>query len=166
MVAARRGTAWDDLLVNQTLTSAVQDIRELMQLVADPEKRGCTLIRTIIDLTFHPVSPGQVSGQQAVDLGIGLVSADARVAGAVPDSDVSGDFPVSGWIYRNRVRVVDETIATGIVDYSGGRIEVDIRGQRKLDRSDVVLISLNTPIQGTAFNVNMLGIIRMLYKLP
>ena len=76
-----------------------------MTELIDPEKRGYTLIRTIIDLWFAPSGPAGIYGFMACDVGIGLVSADARVADALPDPGASGDYPVTGWIWRSRVVV-------------------------------------------------------------
>ena len=137
---------------------------ELLKAVSDPEKRGCTLVRTIIKLAFRETPPGVASGSQIIDVGIGLVSVDARVAGALPDPAAAGDFPVTGWIYRSRVLVPAEALGTGYVQPV--IIQEDLRSQRKLDRADPVLIVDSTTDEGAELTVRIVGIIRMLYKLP
>ena len=161
----RRGTAWDDKLVNFSVAngSATSAI-ELVTNVADNEKRGCTLVRLLLDLYLWPATPGNVSGRQNYDLGVALISDDARLASAFPDPDDAADYPVSGWLWRTRVLVIDETLATGPIP--PGRVKEDIRAQRKLDRSSVMLINNNTLVEGNPFTVQVTGIIRVLYKLP
>ena len=79
--APRRGTAWDDKLVNFSLANGAGTAAiELVTNVSDTEKRGCTLVRLLLDLSFWANPPGTVSGVQLFDTGIGLVSDDARLA--------------------------------------------------------------------------------------
>ena len=160
----KRKTAWTDHLFNFSLGSSSSTDQELMTELIDPEKRGCTLIRTIIDLWFAPSGPGAAYGFMASDVGIGLVSPDARVGDAMPDPAASGDYPVSGWVWRSRVVVQG---------YAGSeeaavptRVTLDLKSSRKLDRSDPVFIQDNQTAIGTGFVTQTMGIIRLLYKLP
>ena len=164
--AARRNTAWDDSILNVDYVSggATQGNR-IMEDVADPEKRGCTVVRILISLSMYAAGdPGAVSGVQRTSLGICTMSDDAFDAAAFPDPNVNADFPVSGWMYRNTFAVRDETLATGIVPFV--MIEKDLRVQRKMDRAALVLLGVSEGIQGSGFNVKIVGMIRVLYKLP
>ena len=110
--AARRRTAWDDQIVDFDIASGGQALFLLMENVADPEKRGCTLIRTIMGVDVNCAVPGQVSGQQKVSIGIMLVSDDAFVAGAaaMPNPATESEFPVGGWLLREQHLLVSETL--------------------------------------------------------
>ena len=160
----RRITAWDDEIHEFSLTNSSQTAINLMTNVADPEKRGCTLVRLIIDVVLFPATPGNASGRQIVSLGIGVVSDDAFAAGTLPDPEEESDYPVGGWVYRARKSVFDETLATGLV--RPVLIEKDLRAMRKLDRSTLALIVHNGAVEGTAFTIGMSGLTRSLYKLP
>ena len=160
----RRLTAWDDTMFNNSLADENQDIQELMTDVSDDQKRGCTLIRSLVHMQYMAGIPGAVSGISLVTFGIALVSDDAFAASIVPDTEQQADFPVLGWIFRDRVTVFDETLATGPIPPADVRL--DLRSQRKLDRSSLVWIAIAQGRDGTAFNIQQTGIVRCLYKLP
>ena len=163
---ARRGTAWDDQLPNFSVADGAFGSFLLMSDVADPEKRGCTLVRMILDFDIFPATPGAVSGRQNFALGIGVVSDDAFTAGAsgMPNPEVGSDYPVTGWLWRKRVAVFDETLASGVV--TPVHVDRDLRAMRKLDRSSLVLMTFNGTAEGSPFAVTVMGTIRTLYKLP
>jgi len=163
--AQRRNTAWDDTRIASDVANGSTANVEIASDVGDAEKRGCTLIRTILSLWIHASTPGAVSGSQIVFLGMQLASDDAFTGGALPDVEVGADFPMAGWIWRESVFITDETLA------AGGSIQPialwrDIRSQRKLDRSTVMLSIHSAPTEGTAFNIRVVGLMRLLYKLP
>ena len=162
----RRGTAWDDNRFNFGLGSGTFANIALVDDVADPEKRGCTLVRTIIDLQVFASDPGVASGRQLVDFGIGLVSDDAFTAGAtgMPNPEVESDYPVGGWLWRKTFAVFDETLATGHVPPV--EIKADLRAMRKMDRSTVAFMLSNGVGEGTPFAIQIVGLMRILYKLP
>ena len=137
-----------------------------MQNVADPEKRGCTLVRLIMDFVMFASPPGAVSGRQVVSMGIAVVSDDAFSSGAtgMPNPEVSTDYPVGGWLWRKVVPVFDETLATGHVPPV--EVRQDLRAMRKLDRSTLAFLAFNDAGEGSPFTVQWIGIIRSLYKLP
>ena len=164
VVAPRRLTAWDDRMLNQTLADNSQDVQALMVNIADPEKRGCTLIRTLVHMQYLATNPGTVSGVNLVHFGMALVSDDAFAASIVPDTETGDDFPVMGWVFRDQISVVDETLATGPIPPVDVRL--DLRSARKLDRSTLVWIAKSVSREGTVFAVQQTGIVRCLYKLP
>ena len=159
----RRLTAWDDEVIATDTPAGSSDTQLLCQNVADPEKRGCTLIRIIIRLSVFATVPGVVSGNVRMNYGIGLSSDDAFAANALPEAGVADDFPVAGWLWRDAFVVRDETLASGIVDHQ--RIALDLRAMRKLDRSSIWLRVEAAALEGTSFNVFTSGLIRCLYKL-
>ena len=157
-------TAWDDQLLSSfTLTSGVTATSILTENVADPEKRGCTIQRVIVGLDFSPNLPNAVNGASTISMGIGLTSDDAFAAAALPDPEVDADFPVSGWLYRNRVLITD-TVTGG--NWRSIRVDQDLRVARKMDRSTVFMSFRAEQMSGAAFNVHVSGLIRVLYKLP
>ena len=135
-----------------------------LQNTTDTEKRGCTLIRTIMSMTLMPNSPGVVSGVTRVRMGIQMVSDDAFAANSMADPENAADYPVQGWLWRGHELVVDETLATGVVPFVA--VKIDLRAQRKCDRSQAVLSVNNETLEGTAFTLRFVGMIRALYKLP
>ena len=50
---------------------------ELLDNVSDAEKRGCTVIRTLVHLWLTPVAGTIVNGSQRLNAGIQLSSDDA-----------------------------------------------------------------------------------------
>ena len=165
MSAPRRTTAWDDEFVSLSLANATAGNQLLVQNVADPEKRGCTLVRMIVGIDVMVNQPGTVSGKQLITVGIGLVSDDAFSAGVFPENNVADDFPVGGWIYRAQRIIWDETLGSG-VGVDKVRFEADLRAQRKLARSSVFLQVHNGAHEGSTFSVFATGLVRALYKLP
>ena len=159
----RRRTAWDDEWITETIASGGVGTSLLVQNVADPEKRGCTLVRLIVDMVFTPVTPLQSSGVQWIQFGIGLTSDDAFTAAATPEPEAEADFPVQGWILRSHSVLVSETSpGPGMVE----RRFYDLRVSRKLERSSVFVSVTNTAIEGSALAVRHNGLFRALYKLP
>ena len=160
----RRLTAWDDTFVDFQSLDNTRNEQLLVGNVADPEKRGCTLIRLILGLHVVAAAPGAASGMTVVSVGIQLSSDDAFTASAVADADQTADFPVSGWMYRDNFVLQDHTSATGpphIVE-----VRKDLRAARKMDRSTVSVQMHNNSFQGAAFTVRIIGLVRALYKLP
>ena len=131
--------------------------------VSDTEKRGCTIARTIMHLWFWPSSPGGANGIMLVDLGLSVVSDDALTAAAVPEADTSGDFPLTGWLYRDEIAIIDSIDSN---DNSPVELFKDLRTQRKMDRAALVLHVEGNSGTGTAFNVQVRGLVRTLYRLP
>ena len=160
----RRLTAWDDTFFDLVVASGATSSVALVNNVADPEKRGCTLVRMILDFEFIASAPGVFSGVQRVSAGIMVVSDDAFVGNVMPNPEDASDYPVGGWLWRTQKQVRDETNATGPVPRIG--MEKDLRAMRKLDRAQLVLTVHNESVEGSSFTVGFVGLIRCLYKLP
>ena len=162
--AQRRGTAWDDrLFTGELLTPTLTISRELALNVSDTEKRGLTVQRVIVHLFWNAASTG-TDGVQMLTVGLATVSDDAHAAAAYPDADEDADFPVSGWMWRDRFALVSATIGGNL--RSMLEIKQDLRVARKLDRSSLVLLLKTNAVSGTTFITEITGIVRVLYKLP
>ncbi len=152
--------------MSQSLANNARLDQDLLVNVADADKRGMTVIRTLIHLFFQSQIVTTVNGSQSLFMGIQLASEDAFAAMAVPDPNNATEYPIGGWLYRDRVIVTQS--AAGVFLAIGGTVELrhDLRSQRKLDRSEMIFSVENNAFGGTAFPVDVGGIIRVLYKLP
>ena len=163
---ARRKTAWSDTLIDTDI-SGLRATQELMGtgLADTQEKRGYTLIRTLINLVLFLTIPYGATGELRLHLGIVLVSNDARDAAAYPDPGDPVDSPVQGWVWRDHGFVAD--VAAGpSVAFVPDRIRGDIHSARKLDRASLVLVIDQVAVRGTQFDATIMGLIRNLYKMP
>ena len=157
----RRRTAWDDQIVTLPVTTGAATSVLLVEDAADPELRGCTMIRTIIGVDLFPDVQGAVTGVQRLTMGIGVASDDAFAAGSLPEPDDQTDYPQGGWVYRASFNVADRVgESLPLV-----RVDQDLRAARKIDRSSVYLRIQNTAVQGSTFTIQLSGLIRVLYKL-
>ena len=121
----------------------------LVEDVADPEKRGCTLVRMILGFDLLPAVPLVVSGVMRATVGIGLASDDAFAAAALPEVDDQTDYPQGGWLFRGSWTVRDEAaISVPFV-----RVDRDVRAMRKIDRSSVYIRIATSLVEGSAFSV-------------
>ena len=163
--AVRRKTAWDDQILAANGIAVTSRVSiPLVEDVADPEKRGCTIVRIIVGLDLWPLAPAIANGSVNATIGIAIVSDDSFVANAMPDPEAQDDYPVSGWLYRARYRIVDTT--TGGEGQTNVRVDRDLKVMRKIDRSTVVMIIHNEALEGTSFTMAFSGLVRVLYKLP
>jgi len=158
----RRASDWLDTMLQPTVTSGAQVLTTLMTGVAPVNVRRQTLVRTIITLDLSSATVAGAWGTQDVTIGIGITSQEAFAAGVVPDPETSGDQPSRGWIYRKRRVVAQNGIGAQVVYV----IENDIRASRKLDDGECFIVITNIAIAGTAFSVNVHGLVRQLWLLP
>ena len=152
-------------MINTTMVTGANLLQLLTQNVADPEKRGCTLVRTLVKLVGAPAAPGATEGIMRVSFGIAMASDDAFVGGALPDVQTADDFPVGGWLWREPM-FINDMVANASNMGVMAELKVDLRSQRKLDRVSLYLHGFNELVQGTGFLVRVMGLIRCLYKLP
>ena len=164
LVPRRRTTAWEDTFINQDLANNARLDQDLLVNVSDADKRGLTVVRTLIHLWFTPAAGSVVNGSQKLFMGIQLSSEDAFAANAVPDPNNSTEYPIGGWMYRDLIVVINPN--TGPFLNPSVELWRDIRSQRKLDRSEMMYSVENNAGSGTTFNVSAIGLIRVLYKLP
>ena len=126
------------------------------------DSRGMTIVRTIITLDLIP--PAAVSdGWQRLSLGIGVFSQEAFAGSVFPDPDVAGDRPPRGWLYRT-MRAVPG--AAAMTNAAPVHIEVDVKGKRKVDDGELAIVFDNDPIDGTAFSIRVIGLVRAVFLMP
>ena len=126
------------------------------------ESRGLTATRMIMSMSLIP--PTAVSdGFMNMHIGVGVVGQDAFAAAAVPDADVAADRPPRGWLYRDQ-RVVAG--AAGMSSHAPVHVMADVRGSRRVDDGELILIMDSVAIDGTAFAVRAVGLVRVVFLLP
>ena len=152
---------WDDNLIDLAITSTATIETELMTALSGQQRRGITIVRTIIELGITPSPTSGVVGTQSVDIGIGVIAETASLAGA-PDVRVASHRPARGWIMRTRCVVIDD--ATTVPAMS--ECKMDLRTKRKVDDGKPFIGIGNSARTGSAFTVHVSGIIRLLYLLP
>ncbi len=157
-----RVTDWIDTLFQLQPTSGGQAFISLVTGAAPINMRGVTLIRTIISIGIASQSIAGAYGVQAADLAIGVASQESFAAGSLPDPQTATDKPPYGWVWRTRKIVAQNGAGSPIVVV----IDADIRGARKIQNGEVYLIVNNTAIVGTAFTMEVTGIVRLLTLLP
>jgi len=158
-----RRRIWGDTSVGEVTATATQDTQTLSDELPgeESEHKGYTLVRMVIDLSISPAPP--VTGSillQEMFFGIGMISIEALNAGIFPDTQVAGDNPVTGWLWRGHVTITERP------DKGHAEIRADIRTQRKLMYGLPVLIMDSVATSGAGFSMLTSGIIRCLYLAP
>ena len=97
---ARRKTEWFSMNINETVTSGSQENTDLSSNVADLQKAGATVVRTIIDLGGVLISAG-TGGM--VSMGIVMVTDEEAAASVFPDPDIN--YEPRGWLWRSQKSV-------------------------------------------------------------
>ena len=91
-----------------------------------------------------------------VSLGVGMCSEEVTAGSILVN--LEGEKPMSGWLWRRRVVVTENTRDTF-------RAMADIRSQRKLMYGEPRLFIGYNLNQGAAFTVGVTGLIRSLYLM-
>jgi len=157
-----RMTDWIDTLFQLQPASGAQANISLITGAAPINMRGVTLIRTIISIGICSQTVAGAYGAQAVDLAVGITSQEAFAATALPDPNAATDKPSRGWIWRTR-RMVTQNSAGSPVHVD---VIADMRGARKIENGELFLVVNNSAVVGTAFTVEVSGLVRVLMKLP
>ena len=153
----RRRTEWFDLTVNQTVAAGDQNSNDLTINMADVEKKGATLVRTLVQLYCAAVTVGTGS---VLSLGIAMLNEDAAAAGSIPEADSDTDKP--GWVFRTVVPVFTDT-ANRFANLTV--IKEDLRSRRRFQgSSDQIELILDNFAGSSAINVD--GLIRLLIMKP
>ena len=120
----------------------------------DDEKKGMTLVRTLVNLSLLPIATGPGS---VVALGLVMIEDDAIAAGSFPEPGDNIQKP--GWLWKTILPT-----STALVNQNSDAtlIREDLRGKRKFPASGWDLMLLVNNIQGTV-TVNIDGLIRMLW---
>ncbi len=92
--APRRATEWFDVIINMGTPVGGQDTINLSAAVLQDERKGMTLVRTILELDFLAITAGTGS---LVSAGICMWPIEASSAGAFPDADQADYNPAWVW---------------------------------------------------------------------
>ena len=131
--ARRRTAEWYDVSFNDSIAQNVQDIKDMSTNLESNERKGATIVRTIIDLQFIPATSNV---QMRTFLGLVLVELDAFASAVVPDPSLSDDQP--GWLYRAQTSVR----ASSVNDPNPYRLQADIKSRRKFPGEDVLYTAI------------------------
>ena len=161
-MTSQRQTIWVDTLTNSSAASGGQLIVDLN--LQNVNLRGATILRTIVchDYTYTVHDSGE--GSQMLDIGIAVASEEAFVAQNLPDPATAPDFPLRGWIYR--CRHILHGFAADQAAIETRSVFRDLRSQRKVDNGHPYMIMDNTPVEGVASVIRLVGITRQLFLLP
>ncbi len=158
-----RQTRWIDTIVGMTPASGANQAASLLGGVGPVDTRGVTIIRTMVRLSFTSSTVAGPWGAQSLHVGIGIASQAAFAIGitALPTPDQS-EQPSRGWIYRDFIRPAQN----GVNHRHVSELRADIRGARKIEDGEVFIVVSNVAGSGTAFSVAVVGLVRLLVKLP
>ena len=150
----KRAAEWFDTnFLDLQLASNTNTGTSLTVNIEDDEKKGLTIVRLIINLSYRTTTVGV---GQRIAVGVCLLNDDAVAAAAIPDPET--DDEKAGWMFRDGLHVINNAAADGA---SMGHIKVDIRSARKFpdEDFDMFIIQETGP---AATNVQVNGIIRLL----
>ena len=157
-----RKPAWEDTLVDTNVISGSVASPTMMTGLDRDEARGLTITRLIGRLDFSSATVAGAYGHQIIDVALAVLDRDAIAASALPDPNDADDSPATGWLYRNRIRVMQNGVGANTIT----TLTFDVRSQRKLNGGQLELILVSTASTGTNFTTDVSGIIRTLVLLP
>ena len=154
---------WEDTVINASVVDDADDLRSLVGGLSEDERRGMTIVRTIISLQLTPLTTSGVVGSMVVDLGVGIANEQAFTAGAgsLPDPAINSERPPRGWIWRDRVMVLDDATTLAVPTV----VHQDLRSKRKVDAGIPYLTTSPSSRTGTDFTIRISGIVRLLYLM-
>ena len=158
----RRKTQWVDTIVSFAVTAGGKSEQSLLSDLIPQDTQGMTLTRTLIHLWTVPVTDNAAIGANSVEMGIGLADQEAFAAAVLPDPETAGDEPSLGWVWRDLI-VCHIPSDVALAAYE---IRADIKSQRKIDNGELYFSATATNRVGTSFTVQVIGLIRCLFKLP
>jgi len=150
MVTARRRRAWADVLYTNLGLPAGGSVKtDLLVGSGAPVVDTLTAVRIVGDIYVHTSPTDETEYSAAIDIGIGVSSAEAFALGvtALPDPNTAGDYPPRGWLYVSR-QYVEQALPTGgtptAIHRKDARFQFDIRAMRKIDKGVLFAIWRNT----------------------
>ena len=154
---------WIDTNIDVGVAAGAQALVSLMTGVSATQTRfdRMTLLRTIIgfDIAYTVHDSGE--GSQEFSGGIGIASQEAFAAASVSDPQTSSDFPTRGWIWRARYRIFG--FAADQPTIFTRRVDLDLRGKRKLENGEAFLVVNNVDHEGVSSPFDVFGLIRQLW---
>ena len=112
-------------------------------------------------MDYMPTVRDSGEGDQQLDVGIAVVQQSQNAVADMPDPFVADDFPTKPWVWRARYRIYAVAVDDQNVHYT--RVDLDLRGKRKLENGRLVYLMTNNDQQGTSTPIVATGIIRQLY---
>ena len=154
---------WVDSIIDVDVATGTQAVDVLTSEFGTTDLRvqQMTLLRTIIGLDFARTVHDSGEGSEKLALGIGIFSQEANIASVFPEPGVAGDHPTRGWIWRGHYRVFG--FAADQPAVSVRRIDLDLRGMRKLENGVCALVMDLSAMEGANSTTTVLGIIRQLW---
>ena len=163
--APKRKAVWIDTFVSGAAANGAQIDFNLLTALGANDIPGLTLTRTIVDLSCGAATGGGANGRMRVDVGIGVIQAEAQAANVFADPQTALDFPLRGWVLRKHWIVTDSVDS---FDRDFQRMELDLKSRRALHTADseLFLIANNAFESGTGFTIDLQGWIRCLFLMP
>ena len=162
MTTRRRRSAWEDSRININVASGAQGFTDLMGTLTEDLQQGRTVVRMVGELTINSQTTAGAWGLQVVDIGVGIIDRDAFAVQEFPDPNSEDDQPSTGWLYRLECLAYQNGVGVEPVI----RCPFDIRSQRKIGNGNLTIIVDNTAHRGTAFAIDVRGLVRVLWLLP
>ena len=158
-----RNAYWEDTVINLGVPDNGDTLQSLVGGLSEDERCGMTIARTIVDLQMSPQTTSGVVGSMICDVAIGLANQQAFSTGAaaLPDLAINSERPPRGWVFRTRCAVLDDATTVAPLTFCIG----DFRGKRKVDAGILYLHLAADSRTGTAFPLQVTGIIRLLYLM-
>ena len=154
---------WADTLVNMNIASGS---RLMIRLGSIDEvflnSRTATVIRTIVDLWVHSATVAGAWGTSEDWYGIGVTPTQAFNGGVadVADPFIQDEHSTRGWLLKSMCVSSQNGTGTPIVTHC----HADIRTMRKVENGVVFLTVAHEPVSGTAFPLEVRGLVRLLVK--
>ncbi len=131
-----------------------------------PDVNVKTVTRLIGRLLVYPEDRNAtLDSVQRVDLGIGVASEEAFLAGVVPDPDFSSEYPARGWLWVTTAVMVHNNASGTVEDWFYPEILFDVGANRVVDKGRLFLAISNNLSDGSARSVRVTGRIRSLILL-
>ena len=154
---------WEDTLIEDTLAAATQNEQSLVGGLSEDERRGMTVVRTLVHFWLTPNVTSGVVGTMTLLAGIGVANDQAFGVGstALPQLTINSERPLRGWLWKDSLAIVDDATTVAPVT----ELKVDIRSKRKVDAGILYLATEGDTRSGTAFVIKVSGLIRVLYLM-
>jgi len=151
---ARRKVEWFDFEINVTAVASQLVPVNLTANLQDDEKKGMTLLRTILHLELLTPTVG-TGGKLA--MGLLMVEDDALAAAALPEPEDNIQKPAWTW---KAIRSFHTSVANDRAQIT--QIDADLRGRRRFPASGFDFVLLLKNFSGTV-NCNIDGHVRLLF---
>ena len=141
-----RPRSWADRRITSALAAGT--LFEVDLLLNAPVSDTLTTVRSVGSLyVAYTISVTVTDSLSIVDLGIGVASREAFVAGgaSLPSPAIETEYPPRGWVYVDSKAVWEKTDAAGI-QIGVTQFNWDIRSMRKIDKGVLFLSMVNSNV--------------------